>query len=305
MAVREGRGTVVITGASGYIGRKVASQFEADGWCVIRVMRPNPARDADAPADPENVVLYDGRAESLAPLSHLDPATTVFLHLAAAVEIASEIDKVEQLVDANIRLGMGLATFMIRHGFTRLVSTESYWQFDESGALGGNSLYAATKSSFSLMVEYLSRHYLRVASLVLYDVYGPNDARGKLLNALIEHAGAQTPFNLTAGEQIIDFIHVDDVADAFVVAARQLLADGATPAFHRYTVRSMRPLPLREYVGLIEKVTGRSIPVRWGGRPYPRHQIMKPWLPDASWQLPDWAATIRFEEGIASLVDNG
>ncbi|AHN77558.1 CDP-abequose synthase [Pandoraea pnomenusa] len=294
-----------MTGASGYIGRKVASRFEAAGWRVVRVMRPNPARDAVTHTDPESVVRYDGTTGSLAALSRLDPETTVFVHLAAAAEITAEIEKAEQLVDANVRLGMDLAIFMIRHGFTRLVTAESYWQFDENGVMRGNSLYAATKSSFSVTLEYLARHYLRVASLVLYDVYGPNDGRGKLLNALIKHAGAATPFDLTAGEQIIDFVHVDDVANAFVVAAGQMLVDGTAPDFHRYTVNSMRPLSLREYVGLIEKVMGCTIPVRWGARPYARHQIMKPWLPDASRRLPDWVATIRFEEGIASLVDNG
>ncbi|MGC7405622.1 NAD-dependent epimerase/dehydratase family protein [Pandoraea pneumonica] len=305
MAIREGTGVAVITGASGYIGSRVAAQLSAQGWRVIRVMRANPAGDAAPMSDRADIVRYDATAGALAPLATLDPAKTVFLHLAAVAEIAGEIDKAEQLVDANIRLGMDLMTFMIRHGFTRFVSTESYWQFDENGVMGGNSLYAATKSSFSLMAEYLSRHYLRVASLVLYDVYGPNDSRGKLLNALIKHAGAQTPFDLTPGGQVVDFVHVDDVANAFVVAARQLLAGDATPAFHRYTVRSMRALTLRDYVGLIEKVMGSTIPVRWGARPYPRHQIMTPWLPEAGRQLPGWTTTIRFEEGIAGLVDNG
>lgn len=293
----------VITGGLGYIGSNLSFLLEKNGWEVILLVRGDKSRDTKSFVNHFSLVEYDGTLDSLSAFNSLDQNNTVFIHLAASMAISDEIEKTTDLIDSNIRLGMDVATYMAQHGFKWLISTESYWQFDAQGLLGGNTLYATTKSAFSLLLEYMAKQYITVISLVLYDVYGPMDARGKLINNLIDSSTNNQTFDMTDGKQIIDFVHVDDVINAYLSAAYQLMAEDMQLSFHRYTVRSMRHLQLREYVSLIEQIIGKPLSIRWGRREYPKYQIMQPWLPGSDRQLPGWEPMISFEDGIRGIAN--
>lgn len=292
---------VVMTGGLGYIGRNAAVAFERSGWRVCLIVRPQqPVSPAFADGR-YTMIRYDGSIESLDSLRELDAARTVFLHLAASSVLNDELHERQNLLQSNIVLGTDLVASMMELGFRKILHTESYWQFDKWGSLGGNSLYAATKSSFSLLFEYFCRRYVYGIALVLYDVYGPDDSRGKLLSSLVSQGDGDQALELTPGEQTLDYIHVTDVVNALLAAGHRLLAADSSPSFARFTVRSMRPMTLQAYVSLMERTLSRQLRIRWGARPYPAHQIMDPWLPDANAQLPGWQAAIRFEDGIREL----
>ncbi len=294
----------VVTGGLGYIGCRVASLFADMGWEVVCLIRPT----ADPAVLPNRnrlrFVNYDGTLESLSVLKELPTDRTVFLHLAATSSKTEEVDAAITLLKSNVEYGLNLTKFMSENGFRKFILAESYWQFDVSGNLRGNCLYAVTKSAFSLILEYMSNRYLNAISLVLYDVYGSDDLRGKLINTVINAESQKQPISVTEGKQIIDYIHVEDVARAFLVASDLIVNDPSLTKFRRYTVRTMRSLSLREYIELAADATEISLNVNWGDIPYPPFQIFKPWLPAADMQLPGWRPIIEFEDGIRGLVEN-
>lgn len=294
---------VVITGGLGYVGSRVASLFTDMGWEVICLIRPGTAPEFLSNKRGIKFVHYDGAVESLSGLKKLPRDRTVFLHLAAKSSKTEEIEAAITLLKSNVEYGLNLTKFMIENGFIKFIFSESYWQFDDSGRVGGNCLYAATKSAFSLILEYMSKRYLNATSLVLYDVYGSGDLRGKLLNTVINHASESDPIPVTEGMQVIDYIHVEDVARAFLVASKSILDDTSLKKFQRYTVRSMRPLSLRNYIEIATSVTKKNLNVNWGAKPYPPHQIFVPWLPPSEMQVPGWQPVIQFEDGIRGLVE--
>ncbi len=294
----------VVTGGLGYIGSKVVLLLASSEWEVICIVRPASNLAVLPIKDRMQFIYYDGTVESLSKLNWLPANRTVFLHLAARSTKAEEIENIDSLVMSNIEFGFNLSKFMVMNNYKKLIHAESYWQFDELGNIGGNCLYAATKSAFSLVLEYMSKCYLNCLTLVLYDVYGPDDSRGKLINAIINQAPHMPAIAVTEGNQLIDYVHIDDVAKAFLVASELILKDNSAVGFLRHTVRSMRPMSLRDYVELAAKATNKSLNVNWGGIPYPVYQIFKPWFPDKLMQLPDWGPIIKFEDGVKGLINN-
>lgn len=295
------RGTAVLTGGLGYVGRHVADCLVAHGWDLVLLLRPGARARLQSSLRGSRCVDYDGCLASLDALE-LDDSRTVFFHLAASTETHDEFGSCDALLDSNIRFGVHLLSYMARHRQGKLISAESYWQFDHDGVLGGNCLYAASKSAFSLLLEYAGRSAARVIALVLYDVYGPDDERGKLLNLLVRHTMTRQPIDLTPGEQIVDYVHVKDVALAFVMAGQALLQQPPGPGFQRHTVRSMQSARLRDVVETVGRVLGQVPPARWGAKPYPPHQVMRPWLPPDERQLPGWAPSIPLEVGLRDLI---
>lgn len=295
----------VVTGGLGYIGSRVVLLLASSQWEVICLVRP----DANLKVFPNSLgirfIHYDGTFKSLSKLKDLPPNRTVYIHLAASYAKTEEIENTNSLLESNIEYGLNLSKFMVKNEFTRLIHAESYWQFDEFGNMQGNSLYAATKSAFSLVLEYMSKHYLSCTALVLYDVYGPNDSRGKIINIILNQASMMPAISATEGKQIIDYVHVEDVARAFLAASELILINNSPIGFRRHTVRSMLPMSLRDYIELAANATNKSLNVNWGGTPYPVHQIFKPWLPEVLMQLPGWSPIVKFEDGVKGLVKHG
>jgi len=100
---------------------------------------------------------------------------------------------------------------------------------------------------------------------------------------------------MSPGEQLLDLVYIDDIVAAFLLAAERLQA-GQVVGHERYAVSSGHPLRLRDLVGLYAKVTGRSLPIEWGGRPYRPREVMVPWNTGAV--LPGWAPKVGLVEGI-------
>lgn len=297
----------VLTGGTSYIGQRLNQQLLSDGWQTILIVRPTnqTARLIANATDNCKLVEYDGNQESLTLIQVQAGADVVFFHLATHSGFNGLASNLDQLIDSNIRFGVHLMEYMIKNGHRNLIVAESYWQYDSNGQLGGNTLYAVSKSAFGLLAEYYSKN-LNIISLVLYDVYGPFDNRGKLINSLINGALVNVPVDMTPGEQSMDYVYIDDVIQAFEIAGTSLLklCGDRKNGLSRYTVRTMEVRKLREFVGILGEVMGRLPLLRWGAKPYPSHQIMNPWFPSSAFQLPGWMPKFNFYSGIAKVIEH-
>ena len=153
-----------------------------------------------------------------------------------------------------------------------------------------------------MLVFYLERTGLSAITLKLFDTYGPGDSRKKLFTLLREATRQRRPLAMSPGEQLVDLVHVDDVARAFLVAADRLFS-GDVKGHEMYAISSGAPLRLRDLVALCEQVAGEPIPVAWGERPYRSREVMEPW--STGERLPGWAPRIVLNEGIRAIFEEG
>lgn len=290
----------LLTGAGGYIGRHLVRRLLAEGWSVDIVLRAGSTRPlASDWAARVGIHRDDGAADTLASALAAARPDVVF-HLASLFIAEHRPEQVAALIESNLGFAGRLLEAMAATGATRLVNTGTAWQHFDGGDYNPSSLYAATKQAFEAILRfYVEARGVRSITLKLFDTYGPNDERPKLIPALLRAARAGTPLQMTPGDSRIDFVHVDDVTAAFTVAARRLLqGDGA--AGQTYAVRSGRAVSLRELVALVEQATGTKLSATWGGRPYRAREVMTPW--PGGEVLPGWQATIPLEQGLAALA---
>jgi nucleoside-diphosphate-sugar epimerase len=139
-------------------------------------------------------------------------------------------------------------------------------------------------------------------TLKLYDTYGPDDPRPKLLTLLRQTAASQRLLAMSPGEQLLDLVHIDDVIDAYARAADRLLAD-QVEGHERYAVSSGAPRPLREVVEVFEEAAGVRLPIRWGGRSYRPREVMRPW--DRGRPVPGWHPRVGMLDGFRRTVSEG
>jgi len=287
----------LVTGSTGFVGTHLVRHLTTRGWAVTRLLRDG--LESDEPAGIAGVTdeWWDGSTDAaLAAVGRARPEVVV--HLASLFVAEHGAADLRPLIESNVLAGAQVAEAMLRAGCRRLVNTGTSWQRDASGAYEPVCLYAATKQAFEdLLAYYVSVEGFAVVTLSLFDTYGPGDRRPKLFAALDAALADGRPLKMSPGEQLLDLVHVSDVARAFEVAAAGLLVDGARRS-ERYDVSSGRPVALRDVVALYGQGVGRPVPVQWGGRPYRRREVM---APPVGRTLPGWRATIGLDEGLAAL----
>ena len=275
---------VLVTGASGFVGRSVIGDLAGRGCVVAELTRLDSAAPASAVVE---------RAKQFNP--------DVVIHLATHFLAGHEPDDIPDLIRSNVEFGTVVAEAASLSG-ARLVTVESAWQHVNGKAYDPVSLYAATKQALAaVLVYYVNVRELDSRVVTLFDTYGPRDTRPKLVPALLDAARSGTTMPMSDGNQLIDLTYVDDIARGIVGIGLQ--DDGTASS----VLRTWHPVSIRELVQTIEAVTGSSIAVEWGARPSRPREMTTDWVFGASPEW--WSAEISLEDGIrrcwSALADEG
>ena len=229
----------------------------------------------------------------------------IVLHLATLTTERNNTEIIKPMLAANIEFGVLLLDALTRCSQLRLfVNTGSFaeYRFGPSN-INDAYLYAATKSAFRHFCDYYSQlkgfHYLTV---VPYTIYGGKPTVKRLMDYIIESLGSKEPIDMTAGEQILDFTHVNDLAAFYVHILHNLdlfyhLDNGEV--FH---IGTGKGTSVRDIVTIVERIYDRKCNINFGGRPYRDRDTMHAVAPIAkNLSLVNWRAMISLEEGIVMM----
>jgi nucleoside-diphosphate-sugar epimerase len=238
------------------------------------------------PGDTEDLVALFGRIE---------PEAVV--HLAALFRGVHSTADVVPLVRANVEFTAQVAEATAAAGVSSLVYAGTAWQHFAGASYAPAALYAATKQAGQDILRYYADSgAFSVVALKLFDTYGADDGRGKLLQLLTEtDPAAELP--LSPGEQLIDLLHIDDVVSAFM-RALEIVREG--PGWHEFSLGTGRAVTIRELVKVVGEVRGQPLQVVFGARNYRPREMFEPW--NAGEPLPGWAPRIGLEDGVRSLL---
>jgi nucleoside-diphosphate-sugar epimerase len=295
MSVDRGRfaGPVLVTGASGFIGRHLCSHLAAAGENVHAVVRAASSRAVAHSPEVTIHTLQDSIADYAAVADSIQPA--VVFHLATLFQSWHEPTEIARMVEVNVTFGTIVSDTAARSG-ARLVHATSAWQHYAGAEYSPVSLYAATKQSLCDIVRYYTEaEGLMANEVCLFDTYGPRDDRKKLIWLLLEHAANGTPLPMSTGHQLVDLTHVNDVVAALVHVA-------TGPALGtRLVARSRSPITIRALAALVEQVTGRVIDTRWDERPARAREMEEDW--DVPGATTSWRPQIDLTTGVSQLWD--
>lgn len=288
---------IIITGATGFVGSNLAKFFlDKKEFKIFLIVRENTnLSNINNIKDSVNIYSYDGKLENLIEFFQKVKPETVF-HLASNFIAEHESNQIDSLVQSNITFGLHLLEAMKVAGVKKLINTGTSWQHYKNEDYNPVCLYAATKQAFETLIEYyVQAESFKVITLKLFDTYGENDTRPKLINLLNKFADEQTELNMSPGEQMLNLVHINDVCYAFNVA-NDLINNNEYVGHKCFAVANNKNYKLKEVIKLFEEITGKKIKVKWGGKPYRNREVMAVW--DKGEMLPNWLPLVSLNEGL-------
>ena len=257
--------SVLVTGATGFIGRHALMPLVARGDEVHAVTsKPLPPRQPGVTW--HRADLLDPVATS-ALLASVRP--TRLLHFAWAIVPGGSAGPVENMrwVQATVDL---LREFE-RYGGTRAVIAGSCAEYDWNEGycienrtqLAPRSDYGASKNAARGRCESLMLNRdVSLAWARIFFVYGPYEPLPRLVPSIVSSLLKKEVARCTHGRQVRDYLHVQDVADAFIAV---LDSEVTGPV----NVGSGTPVELREIATYVAEQMGAADLLRLGALPTP------------------------------------
>ena len=254
---------VLVTGASGFIGRHCLPLLLSKGYEVHAVSRQNQSMSAlPGLTWHQGDLLRPGCAAELIPQVRPDR----LLHLAWYAEPGKFWEARENL--DWVRASLELFSTFAESGGKRAVAAGTCAEYDCSYGecsegttpLLPASFYGTCKHALQKILEN-SRRPLGLSSAWgrIFFVYGPYEHPSKLASYVIHSLLRGEPALCSDGNQTLDFIHVEDVASAFVA-----LLECAVPG--PVNIGSGTPLTVREVLDEIGQQLGQLDLIRFGAR---------------------------------------
>lgn len=286
----------LITGGTGFIGSNLCRRLLKEGWEIFLITKKEFGYDniIDIKEKLEIYEYEDNFSELMEYVKRVE-ADVVF-HLASTIITEHKARDIHKILQGNITFGTEILEAMKYSNTKLLINTGTYWQHYNNEEYNPVDLYAATKEAFQNIIKYyVEVENIRCITLKLFDTYGENDKRPKLINLLNKFADEETELNMSPGEQILDLVHVEDIVEAYVVAYENLNKD-LYLRDEKYAVATEERYQLKEIIQLFEEISNKKLKISWGGREYRNREVMIPWSKYEI--LPNWNFKISLEQGL-------
>lgn len=131
----------------------------------------------------------------------------------------------------------------------------------------------------------------------LFSVYGCDDSDDKMINSVMQKMLKNEQIPMTKAEQIWEFIHVDDVAAAFIKLIETDVESGC------YNLTTNEHRTLKSYIEDMKRITGSKSELRFGEIPYAAQNIPHVICEtDKILNAIDWKPKISFCDGIKEMM---
>ncbi|QZQ54908.1 NAD-dependent epimerase/dehydratase family protein [Curtobacterium sp. TC1] len=318
--------TVLVTGASGFLGQATAAAVR-DAGHEVRTFQRRPSGVAGV-QDVAGTMTDDA-----AVVRAVDGVDAV-VHLAAKVSLAGDpadfarvnVDGTRALVDAARRAGARRFVFVsspsVAHTGSSLVGAGA-GVAEPQHARGD---YARTKAAAELLALDADAPGFAVVAVRPHLVWGPGDTQ--LIGRIVERARAGRLPLLDSGAALIDTLYVDNAASAMVAALEHAADDDVHG--NAYVVTNGEPRPVADLLtgicaasgvaaprwhvpASVARVAGSLVEAVWRVRPGqdepPMTRFLAEQLSTAHWfdqrrtraDL-QWAPSVSIDEGLARLA---
>lgn len=275
--------SVLVTGGAGYIGSHACKALAAAGYTPVAYDSLVYGHRWAVQWGP--LVVGDLADTALIRKTIRDHGITACIHFAAFTYVGESMTDPRKYFRNNVVNTLGLLDALIESGVQRMVFSSTcatygdprYMPLDEAHPQHPVNPYGESKLMVERMLHWYGRAYgLGWAALRYFNASGADpearigedhDPETHLIPLVLEAALGErshigifgTDYPTADGTAVRDYIHVDDLADAHVLALHHLEAGGPSQAFNLGTGTGHS---VRAVIEAAERVTGKPIPVR-------------------------------------------
>ena len=284
---------ILLTGATGYLGSRLAEAFLENGHKVVVLKRKTSSlRHLELILPRLTMLDVDGLDLSM--LFKDYGKIDAVIH--AATSYGRNGESASQIADANLTFPLKLMDAAITANVGVFVNTDT--ALDKF-----TNAYSLSKRQFAEWGQHFSRQKkIRFINLRLEHFYGVGDDDTKFTTHVIKSCMMNTPeLKLTLGEQKRDFIYIDDVVAAYLLLMEK--SESLADWFKEFDVGSGKAITIRQFVETVHRLTASTTHLNFGALPYRTGEVMHSESDSKDLARLGWHCVYDIESGLKRVIE--
>jgi len=218
---------VLVTGGAGFIGANLVRRLLLNKE-TVHILQPKKSNLWRLKDIKRKLTIHNTSLTKVEPLQKLlhNIQPKIIYHLAAHGAYSKQQD-IQKIISTNINgtVNLMLATKDLKlKCFINTGSSAEYGKKDkkmnENDYCEPETIYAASKLATTNIATVFSKRYnLPIITLRPFSVYGPYENKNRFIPTIISSLLDSKPIKITTDKIRHDYIYIDDVVDAYVLAA--------------------------------------------------------------------------------------
>jgi CDP-3, 6-dideoxy-D-glycero-L-glycero-4-hexulose-4-reductase len=227
----------------------------------------------------------------------------IIINCAANQSLKNDKKSIKDLLNSNLYSNINFLEQATQNNtFKGYIYFGTKWEFNQNMKFNPLNFYSATKHANDIFFDYFSqKKNICTVSLKIFDTYGPNDKRSKILNLIIESIKKNKSLKLTPGNQYLDYVHINDLSKlvtkiCFDIHKKRL------KGFNYFTVSSKKPLSLKKIIYHIRFMLKSKTKIKLGAKKYRKIEAMQKIKKLKNY--PGWKPKINFVKELSNILKN-
>ena len=286
--------TILLTGATGYLGSNLAKALVAKGHKLIILKRKNSSLLRIKSIIPM-VVFYNIENLDYSVPFKANKNIDAIIHAATCYGRHDETPI--EVLGANTAFPLRLMVAAKEAGVGIFINTDTI--LDKY-----LNLYSLSKSQLLDWGKFFSIHNkMFFVNMRLEHFYGPGDEDSKFTMHVMNSCLKNVPeLKLTLGEQKRDFIYIDDVVSAYLMILEKV--EEFSDFFNEFHVGSGIAVSIRDFVEKVHRMTASQTYLAFGRVPYRKGEVMNSHANIEPLVNLGWFCKTNLEEGLKLVIES-
>lgn len=298
---------VLVTGASGFIGSRLTVALVEAGAEVSAVVHSKQHVEL-IDSVIQKITLYEAdlgnshEAESVVK----EARPNIVFNTASSTDTRRDFSMLDSVVAGTFDVSRSVVGACITVGVQKLVHFGTIEEYGTNAAPFFETMREAPMSPYSLGKTMATHMALLAGKLTPLKVcvlrpaatYGPGKSFTMLIPSVIKAGIERKDFDMNDGEQLRDFVYVDDLVEGALVAGISEKVNGEI-----INLGSGKPTKVREVVEMVNGAMGNPIKINFGAEEYrPLDGEFFYMNSDKAFNLLHWKASTDITDGIEKTV---
>jgi CDP-paratose synthetase len=282
--------TILLTGATGFLGSHLLGNFIKNGHKVIALVRSTSDLWRIKEFLPECIIYEIDKIS----ISNIFQESKIDLVVHTACSYGRKGESISSITDSNLNYGLEILESAVAYKVKTFINTDTLLPKYVN-------VYSLSKTQFGEWLKFLSKD-IQVINMRMEHMYGPKDDKNKFVPWLInEMVSNKDTIELTSGVQKRNFIYIEDILLAYNIVIEESYN---LKNYNDFDVASNHLIEVKDFVRSIaieiELRKGINVLDRldFGAKEYRENDVMQPEFDNEAIRELGWEPSVDYKKGI-------
>ena len=251
---------VLLTGSSGFLGSHILTYLlknKIKVFDVLKKKRKNNKLNKKLANKYENYqpIFYNSYSDLEKKLKKIK--IDIVIHCATFYSLGEDYKTILKLINSNLIFSL-LITKNSIYNCKKFINFGSMMEYSQGNNFSPENFYAVTKYSFQKIEEfYKLRNNIKFYDLKLYETYGDNDERKKIIPTIIKNYSQNKITKIISKNLKMNFVHIESLIQVIHMIIFTKIKEG------EYCIKNNKFIKISQLINSLNKKLKKRIKIKY------------------------------------------